>query len=66
MPTGGNTMAKRSIGVPRRTVLRCLAAGAAVTTITRPAFAVPETIKIGMVAPQTGPFAAAPVFRTVG
>jgi branched-chain amino acid transport system substrate-binding protein len=37
-------------------VLKGFAAGAA-TAIARPAFAVPETIKIGLVAPQTGPLA---------
>jgi branched-chain amino acid transport system substrate-binding protein len=50
-------MTTRLIGVPRRTVLEGLAAGAAVTAISLPAFAVPETIKIGLVAPQTGPLA---------
>jgi branched-chain amino acid transport system substrate-binding protein len=56
-PTGGNKMTNRATGVPRRTMLKRLAAGAAVTAIARPAFAVPETIKIGLVAPQTGPLA---------
>jgi branched-chain amino acid transport system substrate-binding protein len=50
-------MAERSTTVPRRTVLKRLATGAAVAAIARPAFAVPETIKIGLVAPQTGPLA---------
>jgi branched-chain amino acid transport system substrate-binding protein len=50
-------MTNHSTGVPRRAVLKRLAAGAAVTAIARPAFAVPETIKIGLVAPQTGPLA---------
>jgi branched-chain amino acid transport system substrate-binding protein len=50
-------MTNRATGVPRRTMLKRLAAGAAVTAIARPAFAVPETIKIGLVAPQTGPLA---------
>jgi branched-chain amino acid transport system substrate-binding protein len=50
-------MAKRLTGVLRRTVLKRFAAGAAVAAIARPAFAVPETIKIGLVAPQTGPLA---------
>ncbi len=50
-------MTKRSTGVPRRMVLKRFAAGAAVAAVARPAFAVPETIKIGLVAPQTGPLA---------
>ena len=51
-------MTKRLTGVPRRTVLKRFAAGAAAAAIARPAFAVPETIKIGLVAPQTGPLGA--------
>ena len=43
--------------LPRRRVLQGLAAGIAATTICRPAFAVPETIKIGLVGPKTGRFA---------
>ena len=50
-------MTKRLTGVPRRTVLKRFAAGATVAAIARPAFAVPEMIKIGLVAPQTGPLA---------
>jgi branched-chain amino acid transport system substrate-binding protein len=50
-------MTKRLMRIPRRTVLKRFAAGAAVAVITRPAFAVPEAIKIGLVAPQTGPLA---------
>ena len=49
-------MAERLILLPRRTVLKGLAAGAA-TAIARPAFAVPDTIKIGLVGPRTGPLA---------
>jgi branched-chain amino acid transport system substrate-binding protein len=49
-------MAERSILRTRRTVLKGLAAGAA-TAIARPAFAVPDTIKIGLVGPKTGPLA---------
>ena len=44
-------MAERLILLPRRTVLKGLAAGAA-TAIARPAFAVPDTIKIGLVGPR--------------
>ena len=40
----------------RRTVLKGLTAGAA-ATIARPAFAVPETVKIGLVGPKTGQLA---------
>ncbi len=50
-------MAKQSLLVPRRTVLKGLAAGTAAATIARPAFAVPETVKIGLVGPATGPLA---------
>jgi branched-chain amino acid transport system substrate-binding protein len=50
-------MTSRSTRVPRRTVLKRLAAGAAVASIARPAFSAPETVKIGLVAPQTGPLA---------
>jgi branched-chain amino acid transport system substrate-binding protein len=50
-------MARRSMVVPRRRVLKQLAAGAAATALGRPAFAVPETIKVGLVAPQTGALA---------
>ena len=41
----------------RRSVLRQLAAGTAAATIARPAFSAPQTVKIGLVAPQTGPLA---------
>lgn len=50
-------MAKQKLLVPRRTVLQGIAAGAAAATIARPAFAVPETVKIGLVGPKTGPLA---------
>ena len=40
----------------RRTVLKGLTAGAA-ATIARPVFAVPETVKIGLVGPKTGQLA---------
>ena len=40
--------------LPRRTILKGIAAGVAVTTLTRPAFGVPETVKIGLVGPKTG------------
>jgi branched-chain amino acid transport system substrate-binding protein len=40
--------------LPRRTILKGLAAGVAATTLARPAFAVPETVKIGLVGPKTG------------
>lgn len=43
--------------IPRRSVLKGLALGAAATTIARPALAVPETVKIGLVGPRTGPLA---------
>jgi branched-chain amino acid transport system substrate-binding protein len=43
--------------LPRRTILKGLLAGVAVTSIARPAFAVPETVKIGLVGPKTGRFA---------
>jgi branched-chain amino acid transport system substrate-binding protein len=49
-------MAERSILIPRRAVLKGLTAGAA-TAIARPAFAIPDTIKIGLVGPKTGPLA---------
>jgi branched-chain amino acid transport system substrate-binding protein len=48
-------MAGRSIAFPRRTALKQLAAGVAAGAIARPAFAVPETVKVGLIAPQTGP-----------
>jgi branched-chain amino acid transport system substrate-binding protein len=50
-------MAKQKLLVPRRTVLKGMAAGAAAATIARPAFAVPDTVKIGLVGPKTGPLA---------
>jgi branched-chain amino acid transport system substrate-binding protein len=43
--------------LPRRTILKGLVAGVAVTAVARPAFAVPETVKIGLVGPKTGRFA---------
>lgn len=42
------------VGLDRRTVLGGMAAGA-LSALGRPAFAVPKTLKIGLVAPQTGP-----------
>ncbi len=48
----GNLLSRLS----RRTVLKGLATGAA-ATIARPAFAVPETVKIGLVGPKTGQLA---------
>ncbi len=50
-------MVKRSISLPRRTVLKHLAAGAAASTIGRPGLAAPQIVKIGLVAPQTGALA---------
>ena len=50
-------MVQKSTLLPRRSVLRQLAAGTAAVTIARPAFSVPSTVKIGLVAPQTGPLA---------
>ena len=43
--------------LPRRAILKGLAAGVAATSLTCPAFAVPETVKIGLVGPKTGPLA---------
>ena len=57
-------MGERSITVPRRTVLRQSVAAAAFTAIARPAFAVPDTIKIGLVASFTGNSASAEVGPT--
>ena len=54
---GEYTMVGPSIAVPRRTALKQLAAGVAAGAIARPAFAVPQTVKIGLIAPQTGPLA---------
>jgi branched-chain amino acid transport system substrate-binding protein len=51
------TMVQNSGLIPRRSVLRQLAAGTAAVTIARPAFSVPQTVKIGLVAPQTGSLA---------
>ena len=42
-------------GSGRRTVLKGMAAAGAATVLGRPAFAAPRTLKIGLVAPQTGP-----------
>src|SRR5580692_457193 len=50
-------MNEAELRLPRRTVLKGLAAGIAATSIARPAFAVRETIKIGLVGPKTGRFA---------
>jgi branched-chain amino acid transport system substrate-binding protein len=50
-------MIKGSISVPRRTVLKRLAAGTVAAAVARPAFSAPQTIKIGLVAPQTGALA---------
>ncbi|HEX4111244.1 MAG TPA: ABC transporter substrate-binding protein [Stellaceae bacterium] len=54
-------MSKRFRSVNRRQVLKGAAAtgvvAAASTGIFRPAFAVPETVKIGLVGPRTGPLA---------
>ena len=41
--------------VRRRSVLKGVAATGAATMLARPAFAAPRTLKIGLVAPQTGP-----------
>src|SRR5215475_6862783 len=41
--------------VDRRSILRGAAAAGAATVLGRPAFAAPRTLKIGLVAPQTGP-----------
>jgi branched-chain amino acid transport system substrate-binding protein len=41
--------------VDRRSVLKGAAAAGAASLLARPAFAVPRTLKIGLVAPQTGP-----------
>jgi branched-chain amino acid transport system substrate-binding protein len=43
--------------ISRRRVLRGAAAGGLATAVFRPAFAVPETVKIGLVGPRTGPLA---------
>ncbi|MFY9639512.1 MAG: ABC transporter substrate-binding protein [Rhodomicrobium sp.] len=48
-------MLKKAYG--RRQVLKGVATGAATMAFGRIAFAVPQTIKIGVVAPQTGPLA---------
>ena len=50
-------MAQYSKSISRRSVLRQLAAGAAAATIARPAFSTPQTVKVGLVAPQTGSLA---------
>ena len=50
-------MAKRLQSVRRRTVLRGMAAGAAASALGRPSLAATRTVKIGLVAPQTGPLA---------
>src|SRR5215469_11413150 len=43
--------------ISRRRVLRGAAAGGLAAAVFRPAFAVPETVKIGLVGPRTGPLA---------
>ena len=51
---------KRFRSISRRRVLQGAAAGslaAAAPAVFRPAFAVPETVKIGLVGPRTGPLA---------
>ena len=54
-------MSKRTRSVSRRQVLKGAGATALAATsmasIVRPAFAVPETVKIGLVGPKTGPLA---------
>ena len=50
-------MNEAELRLPRRTILKGLAAGIAAGSLTRPAFAVPETVKIGLVGPKTGRFA---------
>lgn len=47
----------RSRLVSRRAALQGLAAVAGSATLARPAFAAPETVKIGLVGPKTGPLA---------
>ena len=46
---------RKIIAVRRRSVLKGAAAAGAATMLGRPAFAAPRTLKIGLVAPQTGP-----------
>ena len=48
-------MKRSSASIGRRAVLKGMTAGVAAATIARPAFAVPRTLKLGLVAPQTGP-----------
>ena len=43
--------------ISRRRVLQGAAAGGLTAAVFRPAFAVPETVKIGLVGPRTGPLA---------
>jgi branched-chain amino acid transport system substrate-binding protein len=43
--------------ISRRRVLQGAAAGGLAAAVFRPAFAVPETVKIGLVGPRTGPLA---------
>ena len=50
-------MDMRTRGISRRTVLKGAAAGIASLPFARTAFAVPKTIKIGLVQPVTGPLA---------
>jgi len=46
---------RKITAVRRRSVLKGAAAAGAATMLGRPAFAAPRTLKIGLVAPQTGP-----------
>src|SRR5262245_38875608 len=59
MPKEGSTMGlKRNVGPSRRTVIKGIGAGAAASVIAAPWVArAAGTIKVGVVAPQTGPLA---------
>jgi branched-chain amino acid transport system substrate-binding protein len=50
-------MIEHPVLLPRRTILKRLAVGTAAATIARPAFTAPQTVKIGLVAPQSGALA---------
>jgi branched-chain amino acid transport system substrate-binding protein len=50
-------MIERSTSVQRRAFLQQLVVGAVASAIARPALAAPQTVKIGLVAPQTGALA---------
>ena len=51
-------MSKNDLQVDRRQLVRGIAAtGLMATSVARPAFAAPKTIKIGLVQPSTGPLA---------